>query len=316
MPNKCTVAKSLAFANRFLWLIPFCIMPVLRSAMAQEVTTAGSPRRIDSVSPDLQVPPIIDAIPTQGKRVYVFASSNKENGVYHCLYLPTDWKPSQSYPLLVEFGGNQHTGKLGDVSTGLPEDCSLGFGLSAGTGFIWVSLPFLDNSGTKVCKTWWGDPPDFNPQPTMDYCVKTVNSICEQYGADRNRMILCGFSRGAIACNYLGLHDEQIAKLWKGFFVYSHYDGVRQWPFKRGETSEAMKRLERLQGRKQFVCDEDLAGLKRTELLISSAVKDGNVTMVSTGFQNHSDKWILRPSTAREQAREWLSKVVSDTASR
>lgn len=301
--------------KRLAWIAATSIIWLSNIAVAQDVTTTGSAPRIDSVKPDLQVPSISDANPAPGKRVFVFDSNKKENGVYHCLYLPTDWKPSQKYPLLVEYGGNQHTGKLGDVSTGLPEDCSLGFGLSAGIGCIWVSLPFVDDSGTKVTKTWWGDPPNYNPQPTMDYCIETIDSICEQYGADRNRIILCGFSRGAIACNYLGLHDERIAKLWKGFFVYSHYDGVRKWPFAHRESGDATTRLARLQGRKQFVCDEDLAGLKRTESLISTTVNADSITLVSTGFQNHSDKWILRPSQARDQARTWLSSIFKDSPS-
>jgi hypothetical protein len=284
------------------------------NAVAQDVGNAGSIPRLDSVEPDLQVPSISDMNAAPGRRVFVFDSNKKENGLYHCLYLPKDWNPSHKYPLLVEFGGNQHTGKLGDISTGLPEDCSLGFGLSAGVGCIWVSLPFVDHSGTKVTKTWWGDPPNYNPQPTMGYCLKTIDSICEQYGADRNRIILCGFSRGAIACNYLGLQNEEIAKTWKGFFVYSHYDGVRNWPFTQSESGNAASRLARLKGRKQFVCDEDLAGLKRTELLISQTVSEGNITYASTGFQNHSDKWILRPSPTRELAREWLAKVLQDSS--
>ena len=284
------------------------------NAVAQEVDTARSIPRLDSVERDLQVPSISDMKPAAGRRVFVFNSNKKENGLYHCLYLPNDWNPSHTYPLLVEFGGNQHTGKLGDVSTGLPEDCSLGFGLSAGVGCIWVSLPFVDHSGAKVTKTWWGDPPNYNPQPTIDYCLMTIDSICEQYGADRSRIILCGFSRGAIACNYLGLQNEEIAKTWKGFFVFSHYDGVRKWPFTQSESSNAASRLARLNGRKQFICDEDLAGLKRTESLISQTVSDGSITYASTGFQNHSDKWILRPCPARDQAREWLAKVLQDNA--
>ena len=36
----------------------------------------------------------------------------------------------------------------------------------------------------------------------------TVQRVCEQYGGDRAAVILTGFSRGAIGCNYLGLHDE------------------------------------------------------------------------------------------------------------
>ena len=42
-------------------------------------------------------------------------------------------------------------------------------------------------------------------------------------------VILCGFSRGAIGVNYIGLHDDQIAALWAGFITHDHYDGVLEW---------------------------------------------------------------------------------------
>ncbi len=30
-------------------------------------------------------------------------------------------------------------------------------------------------------------------------------------------VVLCGFSRGAVAVSYVSLHDDEIAKLWAGF---------------------------------------------------------------------------------------------------
>ena len=35
-----------------------------------------------------------------------------------------------------------------------------------------------------------------------------------------------------------------------------------------------------------------------------------NATFMSTGFCNHNDQWILRPSKARSAIREWLSNLV------
>jgi hypothetical protein len=43
-------------------------------------------------------------------------------------------------------------------------------------------------------------------------------------------VFIAGFSRGAIACNFIGLRDDEIASLWCGFVVHSHYEGVRDWP--------------------------------------------------------------------------------------
>ena len=87
----------------------------------------------------------------------------------------------------------------------------MGFGISGGTGFIWVCIPYLNNAGTKNVTQWWGDMPKYNPQPTLEYCKKVVPWVCKNYGGDLKSVVLCGFSRGAIACNYLGLYDDDIA---------------------------------------------------------------------------------------------------------
>ena len=42
--------------------------------------------------------------------------------------------------------------------------------------------------------------------------------------------------------------------------------------------------------------------------LLNSGVM-GDFTFRSTGFRNHNDAWSLRPSPAREAARNWLKKV-------
>ena len=35
-----------------------------------------------------------------------------------------------------------------------------------------------------------------------------------------------------------------------------------------------------------------------------------HITFASTGFRNHSDQWILRPSPTRDRLREWLTEVI------
>ena len=85
-------------------------------------------------------------------------------------------------------------------------------------------LPFVSPDGLRNQRTWWGD-----VRATVAYAKRAVARTCEQFGGDPNRVVLCGFSRGAIAVNYIGLHDEEIAGLWRGFFTHDHYDGVREW---------------------------------------------------------------------------------------
>src|SRR3546814_10667370 len=88
---------------------------------------------------------------------------------------------------------------------------------------------------------WWGD-----IEETKRYLISTLDFLHANYGADKDCVILAGFSRGSIGCNYIGLHDDEIAPLWKAFFCYSHYDGLYQ----NGNYAYA-DRLSALQDRKR-----------------------------------------------------------------
>jgi hypothetical protein len=260
---------------------------------------------IRTVPSDLEVPALSAGPPAAGKRVKV--------GL-HVLYLPTDWKPSAKMPVIVELAGNgRYTNKFGDVSNGLPEGSNLGYGLSAGRGFIWLCSPYLNEKGDEIAITWWGNPPTYDPQPTLKYLRDTVKSVCRDYGGDESKVVLCGFSRGAIAVNYLGLYDDETAKLWCGFLCYSHYDGVKTWPYPHSDRESALVRLKRLGNRPQFICGEG-SNAQETEAYLRPLLPKADLTFLSTGFRNHYDAWTLRPSPAREKAREWLKRVVDGSA--
>ncbi len=260
---------------------------------------------IHTIPADLEVPALSAGPPAAGKRVKV--------GL-HVLYLPTDWKPGVTMPVLVELAGNGgYTNKFGDVSTGLPEGSNLGYGLSAGRGFIWLCAPYLNAKGDAIAIKWWGDAPTYDPQPTLKYLRETVKSICQDYGGDASKVVLCGFSRGAIACNYLGLYDDETAKLWCGFLSYSHYDGVKSWPYPHSDRESALVRLKQLGNRPQFICGEG-SNAQETEAYLRPLLPNADLTFLSTGFRNHNDAWTLRPSPAREKAREWLRRVVGASA--
>jgi hypothetical protein len=257
---------------------------------------------IRSVPADLEVPALSAGPPAAGKRVKV--------GL-HVLYLPTDWKPDAKMPVIVELAGNGgYTNKFGDVSTGLPEGSNLGYGLSAGRGFIWLCSPYLNEKGGAIAIKWWGDAPTYDPQPTLKYLRDTVKSVCHDYGGDESKVVLCGFSRGAIACNYLGLYDDETARLWCGFLSYSHYDGVKTWPYPHSDRESALARLKRLGNRPQFICGEG-SNAQETEAYLRPLLPNADLTFLSTDFRNHNDAWTLRPSPAREKAREWLQRVTS-----
>lgn len=259
-----------------------------------------------AIEPDLSIPEIRDAPPGAGKRVRVTTDGWAGSEVFHLVYLPDNWKPDSKtrYPVIVEYPGNgPYRNQLGDSSSGLVEDCKLGFGMSGGTQFIWVSLPFISHDGKKNQRMWWGD-----REATVLYCKKTIKTIINDYQGDPERMILCGFSRGAIAANYIGLYDDEIADLWCGFFCHSHYDGIRQWGQPDDSGIPALKRLKRLGKRPQFISHE--MSVEATRKYLEEHAPGGAFTFYPLPFKNHTDLWVLRDLPARQKLRSWLHGVI------
>lgn len=294
---------------RFLYgrLVPVVLVPFTAAAFAQN----GAPD-IGAVPPDLVIPAVKSGEPAPGQRVFYRLPDDPPTVPEMVLYLPTDWTPEKRFPVLVEYAGNgNYRNAYGDVSTGRPEGSQLGYGLSAGAGFIWVCLPFVKESGDGLAITWWGDRPDHRPDATVVHAKRTVPAICQLFSGDLERVVLCGFSRGALACNVIGLHDDEIAKLWCGFFCYSQYDGVSEkWPYAGSDRKTALERLQRLGGRPQFICQE--GSVEATRKYLGETAVVGDFTFLKTGFRNHNDAWLLRPSPGREAARAWLKRIVSE----
>jgi hypothetical protein len=264
---------------------------------------------IASVAKDLEVPTLQEGEPGAGRRVRV----GPAEGVHHVLFLPVDWVPERRWPVIVEYAGNGHyRNRFGDESRGRPEDSCLGYGLSGGRGFVWVCLPYLSANGSGNVITWWGDRPTYEVGPTVDHCVRVIDDVCKRYSGDADRVVLCGFSRGAIATHFVGLQDEKVARLWRGFFAYSHFDGPRRWPYLGSDEASAARRFSRVAGRPHFVCGEE-SNAEETRSWLEARYGSESLrsfTFRSTGFRNHNDAWILRPSPVRDEARAWLREVV------
>ena len=275
-------------------------MKSILAVLLLALSTGLRGQNLNDVPADLVIPTAANEAPAPGKRVRAVTHGWEGTQVHHTLYLPTDWKPSVKLPVLVEYAGNGgYANKLGDTSDGTVEGCVMGYGLSAGRGFLWVCLPFIEN-GQNAAK-WWGDVVE-----TKRYCMATVKDVCTRFGGDENRVVLMGFSRGAIACNYIGLHDDEIAKLWCGMICHSHYEGE----FKHPAPDQAAwpDRLQRLGSRPQWICQE--LGTGKTQQAIASAGVKRDFTFVTLPYANHSARWLLCDLPIRRQAREWLMRVV------
>ena len=159
--------------------------------------------------------------PGNGRQV---APEYKGTKVIHTLYLPTDGKTERPIPC------SSNTGNKFPAcgSTGEVKGANLGYGLSGGKGFIWVSMPYVQKGKRENAVTWWGD-----RQATIDYCKVNLPRICKEFGGDPDNLFICGFSRGAIACSYIGLADDEIASFWKGMIAHDHFDGQNKWGYRK-----------------------------------------------------------------------------------
>jgi len=254
------------------------------------------------LAPDLVVPPLVAGEPAAGCRVRVLTPGAPE--LYHVIYLPTDWQPRRRYPVIVEYAGNgNYRNAYGDVSLGVPEGSNLGYGLSGGQGYLWLCLPYVDPVARRNQTIWWGD-----AEATNEYGQDVLRQVCQRYGGDPQRVLLSGFSRGAIACSYLGLRDDPTADQWRAFFAYSHFDGVRRWPHPDSDPESALRRLRRLRGRPVFVCHEGSA--EATRAFLTAARVEGRFTYEPILLRNHNDAWVLRDLPERRRARAWLREVM------
>lgn len=274
----------------------------------------------DFSSDTLYVPETIIAKPKAGRRVIVHSPEYLYTHVYHTIYLPYGWKKGKSYPIIFEYTGNYfpNTGSTGEV-----EDAALGYGLTGGQ-FIWVVLPYVSVDGLDNEVKWWGD-----EKASVQYAKVNVPRIIEQYGANPDAVFLCGFSRGAIGVNYIGLYDDEVAQLWSAFITHDHFDGVKAWVKPWGQPLEkyrqgATKRLKRINGRPYFVSNN--GDSKEIENLIDLTLSDKsnfrfqktNTSDIFGVFPNpfavhsHCDTWPLVPSSYRDTVWEWITNIIEE----
>ena len=164
-------------------------------------------------------------------------------------------------------------------------------------------MPFVDAESGRNATNWWGD-----VEATVDYCVATVARVCAEHGGDASKVFVAGFSRGAIACNYIGLHDDRIASLWRGFICHSCYDGMESWPYAGSGRQAAAERLKRLGERPQFICNE--TDVTPTRRYLEEVMPEGNFTFLTLPFDEHTDTWVLRDIPERALIRTWFGGVV------
>lgn len=285
---------------RPLALLCVCLVSVGSALRGEELPD------ITTLPEDLKVPTISEAAPAAGLRVWQTTRGWEGTAVHHVLALPANWKPGGKFPVLVEYAGNGgFKNNFGDVCDGTVEGCRLAFGISGGRDYLCIAMPFVKFADGKKenAANWWGDADE-----TAKYCVATVREVCREFGGDERAVVLCGFSRGSIACNYIGLRNDTIAPLWKAFICHSHYDGVRTtWPYADADRTSALTRLQRLNGRPQFISHE--VSVDATRDYFSATGVRGAFEFSALPFRNHTDGWALRDCEQRRKVRAWLRSL-------
>ena len=114
----------------------------------------------------------------------------------------------------------------------------------------------------------------------------------ELYGGDPARVVVTGWSRGAIATGALGLYDDATSALFKAFVPYSHLDADCGWvDMKQPALGQ---RWDRLAGRPTLYLGECAVATKSGPEWLEKIGQNGThatsgMEFMTTGFANHND---------------------------
>ena len=256
-------------------------------------------------------------------------ASNKADASNTDANADADAAATTTYPVIVEYMGNgPYNDGYGDLSSGRPEDSNLGWGMAepAGSKYIWISMPHLSadlGADTQVSTYWWGCPSssaqqpcaaEFDVAPTIRYLHAALNDTFARFGGDPARVVIAGWSRGAIATGAIGLHDDATSKLFKAFVPYSHLDGDCGW-VDGGDAAALARRWARLAGRPMLYLGECAVATEGGPAWVRKIGMNGSqavagMEFMTTGWANHNDAWVLRNSSARTYLRQWLARVL------
>lgn len=251
----------------------------------------------------LDVPDMTEGSPAPGRRVRYRLVADAKNEIYCALYLPPDWKPGKRYPVIAEFPGNVFYSARACWSTGRPEQCQMGYGMSSGTNAIWVSLPFVDREKGEIAESGFGSNKGGD---TAAHTLAVMDDICRNWGGDRDSLFLCGFSRGSIACGYIGLRNDKIAALWKGMVGCQHYDGSN---WRESNMEDAVRRAPRFTGKAIFQVDNRREKYQPVVDATDAAVK---WTWIRSGLGYHATAMFLDDRPGMLELRRWFRDLVEE----
>jgi hypothetical protein len=124
-----------------------------------------------------------------------------------------------------------------------------------------------------------------------------------------------------MASTAIGLADDETAKLWRAFVLFSHVDGdcgAPPWNMGcdpscaalSGCCAEVASRYARLKGRPVLAIDQCNQALASKYFLNVTMGVGADWGFHTCGFANHNDSWVLRPTKAREYLQMWVAKAL------
>lgn len=243
----------------------------------------------------------------------------KGTNVHHLISLPENYNGSKKWPVIFELTGNKW-----EFGNGTVEEAHFGLSISLKRDFIVVVLPYIAKGGKCNQSLWWGD-----IELTVSYIKEIVPFLEEKYRIDKKNLFLCGFSRGSIGVSFLGLYDDEIASIWKGFISHDHFDGFKEWNTDWGRPlkfyrENAIRRLKRLNGRHWYVSYnidqnspydiylKDMKVFNYAKFEISPISISKMFDMIPNDYfkSPHNDIWPAFNTREGEKLRTWLYELV------
>jgi hypothetical protein len=172
--------------------------------------------------------------------------------------------------------------------------------MTSGNNVIWISLPFVDRPNADIVENGFGS---HDGDDTATYAIDVIDAICTNWGGDRDHLFLCGFSRGAIACGYIGLRNESIAKLWKGFVACQHYDGS---PWRQSRMEDAVRRAPRFRGKAIFQVDNSR---QQYQAVVDATDPSVTWTWAKSGLGYHATAMFLDDRPLATELRQWFEDL-------
>ena len=104
--------------------------------------------------------------------------------------------------------------------------------------------------------------------------------------------------------------------------THDHFDGQKKWGYPDSDRDSALVRLARLKGRPVLVCGQHASQIRDEYLKDHLDLARFNFLDVPTTqifnipegqyIHPHTDLWMHRESTYRQQVRDWLQNVLKE----